>query len=337
MHQEGHGSLETGERKISIAFTGDVMLGRGVNDVLLEKGALHCWGNALPLIRKADLFAINLECVISDKGSPWITTPKVFHFRAAPIAIETLKRGGVDYVSLANNHTLDYDVPAMLDMLDRLKKAEIAFAGAGQNLKEALEPAVIEKNGMKITFLSFTDNMPEWEASNSPGINYIPIQTDNKTMARVKESIALAKKKEADLIVFSAHWGPNMITYPSEQFVSFAHAVIDLGVDIFHGHSAHVFQGIEIYNGKPIFYDTGDFIDDYAISNYIDQQMIYFIHFKEKKLEKIGLFPVLLTYASVHIAPQNVFNAVAKRLQERSTPFGTKIVVEKDKLGIYPK
>lgn len=311
------------------------MLGRGVNEVLLEKGAAYPWGNILPLIKKADLFAINLECVISDKGSPWITTPKVFHFRAAPIAIETLKGGSVDYVSLANNHTLDYDVPAMLDMLSRLKKANIASAGAGSTLKEAIESAVIEKNGHKIAFLSFTDNMPEWEASShSPGVNYIPIRTDNETMARVKESIALAKKKEADLIVFSAHWGPNMRTYPSQQFISFAHVVIDLGVDIFHGHSAHVFQGIEIYKGKPIFYDTGDFIDDYAISNYIDQQMIYFIHYKGGKPESVELFPVLLGYATVNLAPKEVFQAVAKRIQERSAPFGTKIIVEKEKLRI---
>lgn len=325
------------KRKISIAFTGDVMLGRGVNEVLLEKGALYCWGNVLPLIRKADLFAINLECVVSDKGSPWITTPKVFHFRASPIAIETLQKGGVDYVSLANNHTLDYDVPAMLDMLSRLKKAEIAVAGAGSNLKEALEPAIIEKKGHKIAFLSVTDNMPEWEASNSPGINYISIQSylaDNETMARVKESIALAKKKEADLIVFSAHWGPNMRTAPSEQFISFAHSVVDLGIDIFHGHSAHVFQGIEIYKGKPILYDTGDFIDDYAISNYIDQQMIYFIHYKGGKAESVELFPVLLGYAAVNLAPKEEFQAVAKRIQERSAPFGTKIIVEREKLRI---
>ena len=96
------------------------------------------------------------------------------------------------------------------------------------------------------------------------GFNYILVSLSDKNFSKIRQSIKDAKK-QADIVVFSIHWGPNMRQYPPKDFVEFAHAVMDAGADIFHGHSAHVFQPIEIYNGKPIFYDCGDFIDDYAV------------------------------------------------------------------------
>jgi len=94
------------ERKtLTIAFAGDVMLGRLVNEAIAVMGPAYPWGDTLPLLREADLRIVNLECVISEKGRPWSKTPKAFHFRADPTAIETLKIAGIDAVALANNHT----------------------------------------------------------------------------------------------------------------------------------------------------------------------------------------------------------------------------------------
>jgi poly-gamma-glutamate capsule biosynthesis protein CapA/YwtB (metallophosphatase superfamily) len=81
----------------------------------------------------------------------------------------------------------------------------------------------------------------------------------------VEHSIQPARATGADLVVFSIHWGPNMRQAPPDEFKQFARAVLDAGADIFHGHSAHIFQGIEIYKGKPILYDIGDLIDDYYV------------------------------------------------------------------------
>ena len=91
---------------------------------------------------------------------------------------------------------------------------------------------------------------------------------------------------------------------------------------------------IEIYKGKPILYDTGDLIDDYMVSQYIDQQFLYFLHYSNGELEKIELRPVLLDYGTVNLAPDHVFQALAERMKERSKPFGTKIIIEKDRLII---
>ncbi|MDO8725172.1 MAG: CapA family protein [Candidatus Methanoperedens sp.] len=95
-----------GERDLVLAFNGDVMLGRLVNEMIRHMGASYVWGDTLPLIKKADLRLVNLECVIAKDGIPWDKTPKVFFFRADPHAIDVLKIAEVNYVSLANNHTL---------------------------------------------------------------------------------------------------------------------------------------------------------------------------------------------------------------------------------------
>src|SRR3990172_6750665 len=133
------------ERKtLTIAFAGDVMLGRLVNEAIAVMGPAYPWGDPLPLLREADLRIVNLECVISEKGRPWSKTPKAFHFRADPTAIETLKIAGIDAVALANNHTLDFDEEGLLDMVSLLDEAGIAHTGAGRNLEEARRPAVIQ-------------------------------------------------------------------------------------------------------------------------------------------------------------------------------------------------
>jgi poly-gamma-glutamate synthesis protein (capsule biosynthesis protein) len=97
-----------GERELVLAFNGDVMLGRLVNEMIRHMGASYVWGDTLPFIKKADLLLINLESVIAKDGTPWDKTPKVFFFRAYPNAIDVLKIAGIDYVSLANNHSLDF-------------------------------------------------------------------------------------------------------------------------------------------------------------------------------------------------------------------------------------
>src|SRR5262245_1606953 len=110
---------------VSIAMAGDVMLGRGVNETIRRFGADHPLGNMLEALRSADLTLINLECVIASGGRPWMRWPKVFHFKADPIAIETLRLAGVDGICLANNHTLDFEEEAFLEMIALLEQNRI--------------------------------------------------------------------------------------------------------------------------------------------------------------------------------------------------------------------
>src|SRR6187200_125102 len=279
---------------MQVLFAGDVMLGRLVNQVLANAQFTYVWGDTIDIIKKADFSLINLECPISSKGKKWNKTFKVFHFRANLDAIQALNCASIDYVSLANNHILDYDVEALLDTLDILDKNNISYSGAGRNLKEAMKPAIIErqlkptnnnscynvynkevnnidnKNTIRIGLISLTDNEPEWEAKDDlAGINYIPTTlASDRYYYRLQNEIENAKK-QSDLVIVSSHVGPHFRETPSTKYVNFAHKIIDFGADIYWGHSNHMPQGIELYkhnnDTKIIFYDCGDFIDDYAI------------------------------------------------------------------------
>jgi poly-gamma-glutamate synthesis protein (capsule biosynthesis protein) len=257
---------------MQILFTGDVMLGRLVNNVLANNESTYVWGDTIDIIKGADFSLINLECSISSRGKEWNKTFKVFHFRANPDAINVLNSAAIDYVALANNHILDYDVEALLDTVDLLTKNNISHSGAGKNLEEAMEPAFMKKklklksskinstysydceennnskNTITIGVISLTDNEPQWEANgNSAGINYIPVILDSeKYYSRLKNCIEKVKK-QSDLVIVSSHIGPHFRETPSEKYVNFAHKIIEFGADIYWGHSNHMPQGIEIY------------------------------------------------------------------------------------------
>ena len=122
----------------TLALTGDVMLGRLANDALVRCGPAHPWGNTLPALCAADLAIVNLECVIARGGRPWTRWPKVFHFRADPVALTALRLAGIDGVTLANNHVLDYGEDALLEMLDRIP---ISAKPVKRTAKPAAAPA----------------------------------------------------------------------------------------------------------------------------------------------------------------------------------------------------
>ncbi len=325
-------------QNITIAFTGDVMLGRLVNEYIIlgNKPVTYVWGDMLELLKKADLTIINLENAIASSGNPWSKTPKVFFYRADPKAIDVLKAADIKYVTLANNHVLDYDYEAFIETVEHLEKNKIPYAGAGRNLSEASKPAFLTANGIKIAIIAFTDNMPEWEATEKkPGVNYIEISMDEKNFEKIRKSIQEVRNK-SDIVIVSAHWGPNMRQRPTKQFKEFAHAAIDAGADIFHGHSAHIFQGIEIYKGKLIMYDTGDFVDDYAIDEELrnDQTFLFLVTLNKDKIEKIELIPGLISMMQVNKAKGLDFEEITNKMVKLSEELGTKMVKKEKKLEV---
>lgn len=249
----------------TLGFTGDVMLGRLVNDHHRGGRPEIVWGSMRDELAGLDGLFMNLECTIATSGTPWNRTPRAFHFRAHPDwAIDALTDVGVDWVTLANNHALDYEVEALKETLDHLDEAGIRVGGAGRTPEEACQPSLVEIGSLRVGLLAVTDNTPEYAVSETqPGTCYTPLGTPARE--RFSELLAELRASDPDLIVASLHWGPNMTTEPDEARRSLAHWLIGQGVDIIHGHSAHVFHGIEVVDGRPIMYDTGDFVDDYAV------------------------------------------------------------------------
>lgn len=318
------------ERQVQLALVGDVMLGRHVNEALRVFGPRYPWGNTLHLLRQADVALANMECVVADDGVPWQRTLKTFHFRADPIAVTALQVAGIDAVGLANNHVLDFEVGALLETLDRLDAARIARAGAGRDLAEAARAAFINVCGVRVALIAFTDNEPGWAATaTGSGINYIPIIPDQRHLSLVRHSIDVARSGGADLVVCFAHWGPNMRQRPTPVFREFARMVLEAGADLYCGHSAHIFQGIELHLGKPILYDIGDFVDDYAVDPALrnDQSLLFTITMTKQGVWRLEAVPVRIHNCQANLAAGDDFAPIAARLRSLSAEFGTEVQV----------
>jgi poly-gamma-glutamate capsule biosynthesis protein CapA/YwtB (metallophosphatase superfamily) len=323
---------------ITLALVGDVMLGRRVNEALRTLRPEQPWGDVLPLLVSADLRIVNLECALTDHERPWTRTPKVFHFRADPSAIEVLRAARVDCCSLANNHTLDFEERGLLDTLEHLKAAGIRYAGAGLDREEAARPALLtawSDRPNRVAMLAFTDNEPPFAAgSDRPGTNYLPVSLAPEVLHRVEATVTAVREAGAETVVFSNHWGPNMVQRPSVLFRQFAHAVIDRGADIYYGHSAHIFQGVEIYRSKPILYDTGDFIDDYVVDPRLrnDRSFLFKISLEGGEFRRLELSPVTLPYARVQLAKGSEQEAILDLMERLSGELGTTFVCREGRL-----
>jgi poly-gamma-glutamate synthesis protein (capsule biosynthesis protein) len=306
------------------------MLGRLVNEKIAQTSYTYPWGNVLPLLKKNDLNIINLETTLTTSTDK---VPKVFNFKSDPNNIQTLVDGNISAVCIANNHIGDFGNQGLLETISTLDHAGIKHVGAGKNLDEARGPVILEKNGIKIGIIGFTDNEPYWQATeNKPGTFYIKIGNP-KALGTLTEIIQNLKK-QVDIVVVSTHWGPNKRVRPTQAFIDFAHALIDAGVDIFHGHSAHIFQGIEIYKNKLIMYDTGDFIDDYAIYPHLrnDQSFLFLVTVDKSGIKQIQLIPMLISNMQVNQATSQDFVQTVERIQHLSQEFGTQIIEQDEKI-----
>lgn len=285
---------------LTIGFGGDLMIGRLVNNHLNVVNPTYVWGNLLPILRSNDLNFVNLETTLTRSLKQ---VPKVFNFKADPEKVDVLTEGQIQIVNIANNHILDYSEEGLLETIRMLDQANILHVGAGQNINEAKAPVIIEKSGIKIGFLGCTDNEPTWKASMShPGTNFL----DVGDLIPIRESI-IDLRKQVDLLILSIHWGPNMRQRPLPNFRRFAHELIDLGVDIIHGHSAHIFQGVEVYKNKLILYDTGDLIDDYAVDPVLrnDQSFYFIVEVDKTRILSLKMVPTLISDFQVNVSTES--------------------------------
>ena len=302
------------ETFLTIGLGGDLMIGRLVNEHLDHVPPAYVWGNLLPILKNTDFNLVNLETTLTSSEK---ILPKTFNFKTDPEKVSVLTEGRIHAVNVANNHILDFSEKGLLETLQVLDLANILHVGAGRDLKHAKASCIIEKKGIKIGLLGCTDNEPSWKATDSqPGTHFIEVGD----LTSIRESIA-ALRPHVDLLILSIHWGPNMRQRPLPHFRSFAHELIDLGVDILHGHSAHIFQGVEIYKKRLILYDTGDLIDDYVVDPILrnDRSFFFVVKVDKKRLISLKMIPISISQFQVNTSNENepldVMQALCKELE----------------------
>ncbi len=315
---------------MQIALTGDVMLGRLVDEHVIRNRSVlpqALWGDVLPLMLAADCRLINLECVISSVGEEWHATTKPFHFRAHPRAIEFLQAAKIDGVTLANNHVLDYGSAALLDCLTLLDRTGIKRTGAGATLEEACIPAIFRLSQGRVAVVALTDNEPEWEATGTePGVNYVAYNGRGLVepyRSRMGQLLSSARR-QADVVIVSAHVGRNWGA-PSRAMQALAYDLLDMGAGLYWGHSNHTAQGIEIYKRKAILYSTGDCVDDYMVDEEErnDLSFLFVLEAEANRIGRIYLYPVRIEDFGVRLANEREWQFLQRNMQANCKAFGT--------------
>lgn len=287
------------EALLTLFLAGDVMLGRGVDQILphsvdpqlhesyvksaetyvelaeQEGGRIgqavdfdYVWGDALAVLEQINpaIRVINLETAVTTSDDFW--PGKGIHYRMHPQNAPVLSAAGVDACTLANNHVLDWGYDGLLETIRTLEQAGVGPVGAGRNWSEATEPTIVdageEVRAVIFSFATPSSGVPvAWMATErEPGVALLPAL--NNAAVELVSTLVDQYANDGDTVVFSVHWGGNWgYDIPDEQ-VEFAHRLIDeAGVDIVHGHSSHHPKGIEVYNNRLILYGAGDLLNDY--------------------------------------------------------------------------
>lgn len=292
---------------LSLFLCGDMMLGRGIDQILprpgdpaLREGFVRDarayvelaetvngpvprpvafswpWGDALRVLDETspDVRVVNLETSVT-RGDAFARGKEV-HYRMSPGNLPCLAAGRPDVCVLANNHVRDFGVQGLEDTLGALAGAGLRAAGAGRGPAGAWRPAVVPvpgAGGRRVLVFALgtaSSGIPrDWAAAaGRPGVAFLA-EASERAAAAVSARVRRAKRP-GDVAVVSVHWGSNWGYEATPDQVGFAHALIDGGaVDVVHGHSSHHPRPVEVYRGKLILYGCGDFIDDYeGISGY---------------------------------------------------------------------
>ncbi|MDZ7793995.1 MAG: CapA family protein [Spirochaetia bacterium] len=244
-----------------IGAVGDMMLQRGVQDVLIRNGTegLHTiFQDTLPILQQQDLLIGNLEGAVTRHS---VATPKSYNFRFSPQVLPWLREAGFDYLSITNNHSYDYGSKGFLDTLHHLRESGLHTSGAGKTPQEAYTPTELSIKGTTISILSAAA-YPQ-EKNGFDGRSQAQVTDDRPgtifSGPRVLETLRRTSSPD-NIDIMVAHGGEEWHSSPSEEQRQFYRAGIDAGADIVFAHHPHVLQGMEAYRGGLIAYSLGNFI-----------------------------------------------------------------------------
>jgi hypothetical protein len=247
---------------ITIAAVGDIDIADTLRPQTRAYGPLWAFEPCLDLLR-ADILFGNLECVTFRPG--WLDEPpnerESFHLSWPEAA--GLQQAGFDVLGLANNHCLDYGPQRALETIEFCREHNITPVGLGRDQADARRPALIEREGIRVAFLAYVEDVPGLKRQVHPGPAYIHEPS-------IRQDIAAVRRTGCDMVVVSLHADMEFADHPAPHRVALSRRLIDAGADIILGHHPHVTQGIEEYHGGLIVYSLGDFVFPVAGDPYLE-------------------------------------------------------------------
>jgi poly-gamma-glutamate capsule biosynthesis protein CapA/YwtB (metallophosphatase superfamily) len=346
-----------GSLPITMNFVGDIMLARayeqaggiiptlGVNAIF--QPTKYLLGDA------ADITSANLEVVLTDTGTAHPTKSVVY--RGDPENVNGLVYAGIDIVSLANNHVLDYDLPGLQQMRDSLEAKGIIFSGAGANSYEAYTPAFINSNGLNIAFLRNCDRTGQYNNAqpylhagyNKPGFALFTPYYLSEQLEAVEEV--------SDLRIVEMHGGSEYSVSPGSGYdknlpfadeveeeeyelytdvphmwdIAIRHYAVDSGADLVIVHHPHIIHGMEIYNGKLIAHSLGNFAFDLSYPETMPTIILY----ADADFSGFSNYQVVPVYIDRYIprrATAKLGLRILDYLAKRSRDLNTYLLINKD-------
>ena len=311
--------LEDKTQSISMSFVGDILLAGHVGEKINKDGVNYPFAKIRPMLISSDLSIGNLESAVGISGVP--NSKKQYSFRADPKVLDGVKWSGIDILSIANNHVLDYGTEAFGETLDGIRSEGMYYVGAGKDDKEAYSPAIVEKHGKKIAVFAASRIVPsvDWHSGESwRGV--ASVYNPNKLINRIK-----GVRGQVDMIAVYLHWGVEKEIMPKSYQRGLARQLIDSGADIVVGSHPHVLQGFEFYKGKLIAYSLGNFV----FTNLKNETLVLSVEYKQDGTQSARIIPCVIN----NYRPQMVQGDVEKQkfykmIEQRS--FG--VNVEEGKL-----
>ncbi|MFA5844583.1 MAG: CapA family protein [Coriobacteriia bacterium] len=313
---------------LTVAGVGDMIFDRNVALLVRDRGGAAPLASVAGLLARADVTAGNLESPLSVRGERF--PGKDVTFRGDPRAVAGLRAAGFDFISLANNHVLDYGGIALTDTVSTLDEAGIAHAGAGADSAAARRPALVSRRGARVAYLAFSHVLPPGFVADADSPGLAPGRgRPGEVAAAVR-----AAKRRADYVVVSFHWGVEYSPDATAEQVRDARRAIDAGADLVLAHHPHVIQGVERYHGGLIAYSLGDFVFDHY-SRETGEAFVLTAEVGPSGVGSVGIVPV---YLDGHGAPAVVTGTAAQRILERlrrlSAARGTRIVISGDRAEV---
>ncbi len=313
---------------------GDVNLGRRQNAISSFEGPGSALGT-LKILRSADLSFVNLESVIATVGFPAEKGEKgPYYFRGRPEILAVLGEAGIDVVGLANNHSFDYGPKALFQQLSFLDSMAIAHTGAGQNFETACAPVFRKAGDFTIAFFSLDSTMSYFAAgSNKPGSCHLDKDDPKKWFKHLWERIKEARKR-AHLVMVAVHWGKNLKERPTTEMRELAYSIVNAGADAILGSSAHIFHGMEIYQGRPIIYDAGNLLFDLKNTPGTDRSILLKLHMMAEGVKEVEIWPLRVGYGKTKLDKGESASATIEKFANLSRELGTEVSIVHEKATV---
>jgi poly-gamma-glutamate synthesis protein (capsule biosynthesis protein) len=270
---------------VKVSLAGDLFLTRGMQDKIKEYGMDYPYQKVRKVFLDSDISFANLECPLTKSNKSTIKSKK-YIFKEDPLNAFAIKRAGINVLGIANNHTMDYGPQGLIDTMNALNDAGILYTGGGVSKEEAHKPIFINKSGIRIGFLSYSEFPPEgyFNFDHKPDVSFL----DNENLEiEIKEA-----KNKCDWLIVSFHWGREFVKTSSSSQKATAHQAIDSGADFVVGHHPHVLQEVEKYKGRLIFYSLGNLTFDKTEPEGVDKSVIISLKLTKHRINDYKMIPI---------------------------------------------